>query len=277
MKKGVITLLLLLPIIFFKANGATPTHIGKLNIDTSMYDFSSFRSTPFFLPGPFTEYMSSLGSVLKAFLKKNSTQFDIYSLNGKIGSSVVPIIKENVSIIKITYSCYMVDDDDEWETLVTFFIEEPNNCYFKVFDNDGTELLADSGSAAYACDNNNTYIINGSTIEGFLDYDIWRFRTNISTTTSKSLSKTRAAKPSFMQIYGLSDGNYKVSLIPSSGNQVQFQMFDLMGRCIFSKQLENLKAPVTFTIPESNVPNSPFIAKVKDGNETLYKKQIPLR
>ena len=171
----------------------------------------------------------------------------------------------------------MIDGDDGWESIVNYKdVLDYSRSNFKVFDENGNELLAESGIAMYGFDGKNTYVV---VMTGVLPLGIksWQFRTDVLDQNSKSLAKTKSIHQAQMQIYGLSDGNYKVSLIPSSGNQVQFQMFDLMGRCIFSKQLENLKTPVTFTIPESNIPNSPFIAKVKDGNETLYKKQIPVR
>lgn len=280
MKKKVTKLFLSLSILFLNVYGITPVHIGKINIDTSSYD-KFWPDYPTFILGPFTNTaFTSPGDgtmIMQAYIKKNSNQVDLYSVRGKTGSVIIPIIHDNIYIQRVSFSCYMLDDDNGWETIVNWRNEDGKD-FCNVYDEDGTEILSDTGYAYYSSDINCTYIIiTKSGAVDFSNYDIWQFRTNISTSTPKFLSKTKAAQLSLMQIYGLSDGNYKVSLVPSSGNQVQFQMFDLMGRCVFSKQLENLKAPVTFTIPESNVPNSPFIAKVKDGNETLYKKQIPVK
>jgi hypothetical protein len=273
-------LLLILPL---KIMGITPVHVCSVSIDTSIYDYLGFCS---FAPGPFIEWQSNSemlygNTFAEAFRKKESINVDIYSFNGQIGTAVVPMLSENtIGLIReIVLSCTMLDDDNEWESIVIYEKQSNNHRFFKAFDHDGTEILADSGHAFYGFDGNNTYIVRF--IDNYFgrrfNYDTWRFRTNIASQSPKSLSKTKSTQQSFMQIYGLSDGNYKVSLTPSSGNQVHFQMFDLMGRCVFSKQIENLTKPVSFTVPEGSVPNSPFIAKVKDGNETLYKKQIPVK
>ncbi len=52
------------------------------------------------------------------------------------------------------------------------------------------------------------------------------------------------------------------------------QLFDLVGRCIFSKQIDNISQHVSFTIPESNLPQTPFIAKVSNSNGSVVKKEI---
>jgi len=44
-----------------------------------------------------------------------------------------------------------------------------------------------------------------------------------------------------------------------------------------SKQINNITSPQSFMIPESDVPNSPFIAKFSDKNSSVYKKEIPVR
>jgi hypothetical protein len=281
MKRSLHYVVLLLSALPIEILSVTPVHIGKLyDRDTSIYE--NFNYGYDYLPGPHgletSTKVNDGGIFVSAYLRKNSNTFDLYSWGGKIGSSVVPFVSEATEsqIGWISFSCYMLDEDDGWESMVGYRNEEKKE-FFKIYDDNGTELMSDAGTPYYGNDFNCTYIIRRPELGSNLDIDVWRFRTNISINTPKSLSKTKAAQTSFMYIQGLSDGNYKVSLSPSSNNQVQFQMFDLMGRCIFSKQLENLKSPVTFTIPESNVPNSPFIAKVKDGNETLYKKQIPVR
>jgi hypothetical protein len=176
----------------------------------------------------------------------------------------------------------MIDDDNEWESLVNYRIQSgtgTTSAYFKVFDHNGTEILADSGMAFYGFDGNNTYIVNltGNIFGRRLNYDSWLFRTNISTESPKTLAKAKSIQQSPMQIYGLPGGDYRVTLTPSSGNQINFQMFDLLGRCVFDKQIENLNRPVSFTVPEGNVPNSPFIAKFNDGNNSIVKKQIPVK
>jgi hypothetical protein len=275
----------------FVVLGITPVHLGRVSIDTSLYDFD-FRGSVGFVPGPFTEgrlYPGDNGNpqdenspmAMGAFLKKNSNQYDIYSFIGKIGTTIVPILNDpDKRIYKITFSCEMLDNDASWETIVNYGVKDNNGTYnrlFKIFDDDGTELLADSGYARYGFDGNNTYVV---TYYGGFDkfrIDSWRFRTNISSDSPKTLAKTKTMQSSSMQIYDLPGGDYRVTLTPSSGNQINFQMFDLLGRCVFDKQIENLNRPVSFTVPEGNIPNSPFIAKVNDGNSTIVKKQIPVK
>jgi hypothetical protein len=136
--------------------GITPVHVGKLyNPDTSIY-MKSFTWGFSFYPGPLIagisldDYSSSI--FLKAFLKKNSNQFDIYSYSGKIGSTIVPFVNNaKSSITWLQFSCYLLDDDDHWETIV-YIEKEGENRSFKVYDDDGTELLSGFGRAYYGVD-----------------------------------------------------------------------------------------------------------------------------
>jgi hypothetical protein len=279
-------LLIFLPL---KVNGVTPVHC-RVSIDSSIYDFSHYYYISF-VPGPFTDWKSTPFSygpndlnsspmVVQAFRKKNSNQFDLYTFSGKIGTSVVPIINGyDIYVSSIIFSRDLVDDDASWESIINYRKESVSDLSiktFKVFDDDGTELLADTLNAYYGFDGNSTYIIACNGERQNFSYDSWRFRTNIASSSS-SLAKAQAVSTGLMRIYGQDDGNYRVTLSPSSGNQVNFQMFDLLGRCVFSKQINNITSPQSFTIPESNIPNSPFIAKVSDKNGSLYKKQIPVR
>jgi hypothetical protein len=277
------TTVLLLASLQVNALSITPVHVGSISIDTSIYDLGYYGCS--FVPGPGIEWQSNdkrlYGDILlQGFRKKNSNQIDIYSFNGKIGTTVLPMCNEKNTtdvIEEIVLSCTMLDDDIEWESLVTYRKQSVAGLFFKVFDHDGTEILADSGPAFYGFDGNNTYIVMLTGNIFRLNYDTWRFRTNISSESPKTLSKTKSIQSSPMQIYGLPGGDYRVTLSPSSGNQINFQMFDLLGRCVFDKQIENLNRSVSFTVPEGNVPNSPFIAKVNDGNNTVVKKQIPVK
>lgn len=80
-----------------------------------------------------------------------------------------------------------------------------------------------------------------------------------------------------MRLFGMPDGGYRVSLLPSTGGQTELQLFDIAGRCVFTKMLESVKSPMSFTIPENNIPNSPFIAKVRNGAGSYVQKQVPVR
>jgi hypothetical protein len=279
MKTPALLIVVAMMILPLSVMGVTPVHMGRISVDTTLYE-AGIESYCRFIPSPFVSGVRDMNDYTKIqtylipFLKKNSNKIDIYSLNGYIGSSVIPIIKEE-KVFQILLSCKIIDDDDGWESIV-WYSKNEIEIYFKVFDDAGDELLADSGRALYAADLNNTFVVTwrpGS----FPYYDSWRFRTNLSSESPKSLAKTKSIQSSPMQIYGLSGGDYRVTLSPSSGNQINFQMFDLLGRCVFDKQIQNLTSPVSFTVPEENVPNSPFIAKVNDGNGSVVKKQIPVK
>jgi hypothetical protein len=272
-KRSVLLAAVLMMILHWDVNGITPVFVGEYKVDTSLYNEGSLPAI--YLPGPFMIKGTDMGSygdqmLLKAYQKKNSNQVDFYSYTGKIGTSIVPI--DNKPVRLILFSRNMLDEDANWESIVQYM--SPEGFYIsKVFDDDGTELLSDSSALYYGFDGNSTYVTGG-----YFDYyfKAWRFRTNIAS-SSPSLAKSQAMSPGLMTIYGQDNGNYRVTLSPSSGNQVNFQMFDLLGRCVFSKQINNITSPQTFTIPESNVPNSPFIAEATDKSGSYYKKQIPVR
>ena len=282
MDKSVLLAIIFLMFLPLKIAAVTPVHMPIVSIDTSNYEFGGNYIRNSFVPSPYTTWDVSYNyngnsMIIRSFLKKNSNQYDLYSFAGRIGTSVIPIIRDSDKIITdVGFSCKMIDDDDSWESIVLYYpLGKYEERYYKVFDHDGTELLADSGSAFYGFDGNSTYVIN---YKGRDDYmtDSWRFRTNLAS-SSPSLPKTRAATPGLMRIYGQNDGNYRVTLSPSSGNQINFQMFDLLGKCVFSKKINNLTTPQSFVVPGSNVPQSPFIAKVSDKNGSNCKKQIPVR
>lgn len=278
MKQITSLFILLLMVIPFEIVGVTPVHIGKVSIDTSIYDLNDSWMHSYFIPGPFPNSLSgSVSMPVQVFRKKNTNQYDIYSFNGKIATTIIP--ESNIKEISYTFyfSCKMVDDDDGWETLLNCDDLVRNKQYFKVLDDDGTEMLSDSGFAYYGFDGNSTYVTTCQQGLKIYNYDSWRFRTNIMSPSNQPLAKTKSSQALPMQIYGLTGGDYRVTLSPSNGNQMNFQMFDLIGRCVFSKKIDNPTSPVTFTVPAGNVPNSPFIAKVNDGNGSFYKKQIPVK
>jgi len=217
MKKLIPLIVVLIVILPLPVSGVTPVHIGEVFIDTSLYEkMGNIPVVRKYVPGPFT--MSDASSepsrghmLVVALLKKNSNQFDLYSFNGKIGTSVIPMIREPGYFFFVAFSCTMIDGDSDWETLVNYYRSdniEDREYYFKVFDNDGTELLSNSGQAFYGSDGNSTFVIkyqqNFSSTEPWMD--TWRFRTNIS--FSPTLSKTKASPPGIMQIYGQDNGSY---------------------------------------------------------------------
>lgn len=227
--------------------------------------------------GPLT-YESTTGF---AFRRKNSDQFDIYSFAGKMATVTVPIVstQELNGEINILFSQNMLDIDDGWESIVNYslFDNYVDTSFFKVYDDDKTELLADNGIVSYGFDGKNTYVLVGSHIRFSSSHiKAWQFRTNIQNSSSQNLAK-KAASQSPIQIIGHSGGDYRVTLSPTNGNQIDFQMFDLMGRCVFARKINNLISPVTFTVHENIIPASPFITKVSDGENNYYKRQVPVR
>jgi len=158
MKKITQLFILLLMVTPFDVVGVTPVHIGKVSIDTSIYDLEDYTwRYSYFIPGPFVS--SFAGSVsVQVFRKKNTNQYDIYSFNGKLATTIIPELNIRENSYMFYFSCKMVDDDDGWETLLNCDDRVRTKRYFKVLDDDGTELLADSGYARYGFDGNSTYI-----------------------------------------------------------------------------------------------------------------------
>ncbi|MBN1576940.1 MAG: hypothetical protein JW913_10325 [Chitinispirillaceae bacterium] len=50
-----------------------------------------------------------------------------------------------------------------------------------------------------------------------------------------------------------------------------------MGRLIFTKTIDDLTRPVSFTVPSDNVPRTPFLAKLRDGSGSKVRREIPVR
>jgi hypothetical protein len=279
MKKSSLLAAVLMMILHLDVNGITPVFVGEFKVDTSLYD-NTYRVHISYIPGPFMDFSSGYlkdnesNMFVCAYLKKNSNQFDFYSYTGKIGTSIIPVANQMRDYGNILFSRNMLDEDANWESIV-FWPTGGTRWCSKVFDDDGTELLSDTLLRIYyGFDGNSTYVVGCSDEDG--SFKAWRFRTNIAS-SSHPLAKSQSASPGLMTIYGQDNGNYRVTLSPSSGNQVNFQMFDLLGRCIFSKQINNITSPQSFTIPEQNVPKSPFVAKFTDKNGSVYKKQIPVK
>jgi hypothetical protein len=277
----VIHLLIAILVIVLSQNvcGIEPVLVTDYTIDTSLY-IGGVTQMGQIVTGPFTISAITQGSyrtmMASAFRKKNSNQYDIYSFEGKCGSSIIPVVDAPNYSSSVLLSQTMIDDDAGWESIINYTLYTDNGYHsydFKVFDDSGAELLSDSGRGVYGFDGNSTYVVK------YGDYHIksWRFRTNIMNTSAPSLAKTKVVQTSPMQVFGLSGGDYRVTLSPTNGNQINFQMFDLMGRCLLTKQIDNITSPVSFIIPENSVPKSPFITKVNDGNQSFYKKQIPVR
>ena len=79
-----------------------------------------------------------------------------------------------------------------------------------------------------------------------------------------------------MMTYG-STGNYRISFEPSGSGMTTVQLFDLLGKQIFAKTIDKITRPMSFTIPESDMPRTPFVAKVRDNNGTAVRREVPVR
>ncbi|MBN1575084.1 MAG: endo-1,4-beta-xylanase [Chitinispirillaceae bacterium] len=94
------------------------------------------------------------------------------------------------------------------------------------------------------------------------------------TRTDYAINFALSPRPAFMTCSPA--GNYRILLDPSAGNG-SLQLFDLRGRCIVAKRVDNISGPSAFIIPESGMPRSPFVARVTDKNGTHVQREIPVR
>ena len=125
-------------------------------------------------------------------------------------------------------------------------------------------------------DGNNTYVCLRNT-DYALTFKAWRFRTDITSAAPPALAKSTSSHgPLPMMTFGPA-GDYRVSLQPAGGGKTSLQMFDLLGRCIFTKTIDDLTRPVSFTVPAGNVPRTPFVARVRDENGASMQREIPVR
>ena len=211
-----------------------------------------------------------------ALKRKNSDQYDIFSLQGKIGSVIIPtsITPRNCARGTVYVSQTILDNDLGWE-YIAFFTDTTNYestiNTFKVIDDNGVMMLSDSGTAYYGYDGINTYVV--SSIGGGIPSKIWKFRSNVS--AQAPLAKSAAAGIQPMMAL-MPSGDFHVSLQPAAGG-TSVQIFDMMGRQVFNKTIQNINKPTSFNIPSSKLPNCPFISQVSNSNGTFAKKSIPVR
>lgn len=249
-----------------------PVRLSSYSIDTSLYNsISDQTDNTTHYTGPLSDLNQSeyYAAKLRVYRKKNSNEFDIYCFGQKLGTAVVSSAEKYSNI---SFSKEWIDSDAGWEAICSYHSPTDNEInLFKILDDDGFELLSDTGSILYyRFDGINTYIVKEPD-------KLWRLRTNVSNSSSQALAKTKSLPIQHFQIFSQNNGSYQVRLSPSSGDCFNFQLFDLTGRLLFTKQIINNGSGTTFNIPASNVSQSPFIAKVSDGKNSLYKKQIPVR
>jgi hypothetical protein len=49
----------------------------------------------------------------------------------------------------------------------------------------------------------------------------------------------------------------------------------MLGRLVFAKNIQDMKTQTSYVIPSTNIPKSPFMTKVNNGNGVFYQKEIP--
>jgi hypothetical protein len=286
MKKRILTAISILIAWNFQALGQVPEF--EFSVDTSIYagPYTNYVNV---YPGPNTDFdnvysYQASGKALLAARKKNSTQYDIFSFTGKIGSMTIPDPTDSTIT---SYNGYMfsqtfIDNDPQWECIVwyrgsSYCGTYPAIDYFKVFDNDGTVLLSDTGSAYYGLAGQNTYVFRVMyDCNSVRKFKAWRFRTNVSSASPGGLAKSAGSIPHAMMAFGPS-GDYRITLAPASGGKTSVTLTDMLGRQVFSREVGNLTSPVTFTIRETGVPPTPFVAKVRNEKGTVAKREIPVR
>jgi hypothetical protein len=262
-------------LMMWNAKAATPPQANYCTFDTSVYE--SYPAEVSCFPGPHEQIAHASsgetnGILCSVYKKKGSNQYDIFTLTGKIGSIIIPSYgTSNEILISQTF----IDEDADWECIENYRNYPETFLHSVVLDADGTVLLSDTGSRSirYAYDFQNTYVYRQV---GDYSYKYWRFRTNVSSSSPNALSKTAGSFPHAMMAYGPT-GDYRIRLAPAGGGKTSVQLFDMLGRNVFSKNIDNITSPVTFTIPENNVPQSPFIAKVKDEKGVSIKREIPVK
>jgi hypothetical protein len=79
-----------------------------------------------------------------------------------------------------------------------------------------------------------------------------------------------------MIMFGPSN-DYQITLQPTGGGKTSVQLFDMLGRLVFEKRIDDLTKPVSFSIPADQTSRTPFITKVQDQNGATLKKEIPVR
>ena len=270
---------ILFMVLFFDVHAEPPVLVADYLIDTSLYE-PLYAARHRFVPGPYLYYNEPMsvmhpGLIAWAYRKKNSNEVDIYSYAGKIATSVFPVFSDvEDDFFSVWLSCYFFDADPEWEAIVNYSSPE----FFVLYDDDGTEKLRDSGEAGFGFDGLHTYISVRKSVNGEYGLKTWRVRTNVSNVASSpGISKSISGSRGLMRFYGFDDGQYKVNLSPVVGNSAVFQVYDLLGRCVMTKEIEDISAPVTFTIPRNITPNTPFIAKAKGSNGSELKKGVPVK
>jgi hypothetical protein len=267
-----IAVLFLLPVAIFAQQ-----LVYEFKIDTAKYD--SYQISTNVVPhpninakvfGPSLINMNLGNTFLwcQALKLKNSNQYDIYALEGKVGTVTINIPNGAIPLNAII-SQTIIDNDDGWEYILNYSDSISYHDMFTIVDDNNAVLLSDSGVANYGFDGQNTYVMscsyNGS-------YKVWKFRSNVLS-TSPGLAKTSSSAAPIMAL--MPSGDFRINLAPSSNGQTSIQLFDMLGRLVFAKNIQDMKTQTSYVIPSNNIPKSPFMTKVNNGSGVFYQKEIP--
>jgi hypothetical protein len=266
--------------------------VSTFSVDTSQYALSAYNY--YFTPEPSVPFSTAkdytianfnywrMGTIFLFLLhKKNSNQYDIFSFKGKTGSIIIPqqdTITFKVSAI--TLSQKFVDNDDGWDYIINCYNRTTDVKSFNLFDENGNILLSDCGEAFYGFDGENTYVSsicynNSSSVATTLK--TWRFRTNITTSLSQGgLAKRTTGQPNQIMYFGVA-GDLRVNLQPVGGGKTSIQLFDMLGKQVYSKTIENITQPISFIISSDQVPHSPFISNIENEHYAFQRKMILAR
>jgi hypothetical protein len=267
-----VAVLFLLPVALFAQQ-----LVYEFKIDTAKYD--SYQISTNVVPHPNINAKvfgpsfidMNLGNTYlwcQALKLKNSNQYDIYALEGKEGTVTINIPSNAINCHAII-SQTILDNDNGWEYILNYVDTITGHWMFTIIDDNNAVLLSDSGSANYGFDGQNTYVISYS-FDG--SYKVWKFRSNVSS-TSPGLAKTSASAAPIMAL--MPSGNFRINLAQSSNGQTSIQLFDMLGRLVFAKNIQDMKTQTSYVIPSTNIPKSPFMTKVNNGNGVFYQKEIP--
>jgi hypothetical protein len=243
--------------------------VGTFSLDTNVY--TDIWSYGFIGPEPINE------AGLRVYQKKGTNQCDIFTIfYQKIGTITIPDQPPTgKKIYSISYSQKFLDEDIGWEFIINYYDTVNNSESFKVIDETGTVLLSDENYASYGFDGQNTYVFAYQRFpeNRYASHKVWKFCSNISS-ASHPLSKA-SSSPGPMMAY-MPSGDFRVSLQPVTGG-TSIQIFDMLGRQIFQKSIQNIREPTSFIIPSSGMPNTPFVTRVNNNNGSFTKKGIPVR
>jgi hypothetical protein len=241
-------------------------------------EYSAVESYKFF-PGPnfYSTDLSGGGVNIYVYKAKNTDRYDFFSFTGKVSSMVIPAATVGVTepeYHSILFSQTFIDNDTGWECIVNYYDASKNYAeHFKVFDGNGSLLLSDTGLGTYGFDGFSTYVVQRPMS---MQIKAWRFRSAVSVASPGPLAKTAAGASRAMMTFGM-NGDYQIRLAPADGGKTSVKVFDMLGRNIFTKYIDEVRSPVTLTIPESGLPHTPFIAKVQDEMGVTVKREVPIK